>query len=58
MSYYWRRKKPSYEKVDLKIGSCQLEKVLLEWLKDNPNGTFEEFLEFARDWAVRHGAGK
>jgi hypothetical protein len=23
MSYYWRRKKPSYEKVDLKMGSCQ-----------------------------------
>ena len=22
MSYYWRRKKPSYEKVDLKMGSC------------------------------------
>ena len=24
----------------------------------SPNGTFEEFLEFARDWAVCHGAGK
>ena len=24
MSYYWRRKKPSYEKVDLKMGSSQL----------------------------------
>jgi hypothetical protein len=22
MSYYWRRKKPSYEKVDLEMGSC------------------------------------